>query len=124
MLDKDLIEKIIELSRLEDMLLRQAKTMLAGFIALNERDVDYIDKYADTVLEFMEPESETEMLMRKYYDHIATFNPEEAKRRLNSLENDLGYKTRIVYAAGLLAEEFHSGHKDKGGNDYFNSEMN
>lgn len=123
MLDKSLKDSLRKTAKLQDIQLRQAKTMLAGFIATDERDIDYMDQHMDTLLDFMDPESETEMLMRKYYDHIAAFNPEEAKERLDSLENHLGYKTKIVYAAGLLAEELHSGQKDKGGNDYFKSHL-
>ena len=123
MLDKSLQDSLRRIAKLQDLQLRQAKTMLAGFIATDEHDIDYMDQHMDTLLDFMEPESEIEMLMRKYYDHIATFNPEEAKCRFDSLENYLGYKTMIVYAAGLLAEELHSGQKDKGGNDYFSSHL-
>ena len=39
-----------------------------------------MDQYMHILFDFMDPESETEMLIRKSYDHIATFNPKEAKR--------------------------------------------
>lgn len=123
MLDKSLQDSLRRIAKLQDLQFRQAKIILADFIATDERKIDYMDQYMDTLLDFMEPESETEMLMRKYYDHIATFNPEEAKLRLDRLEDDLGYKTKIVYSAGILAEELHSCRKDKGGNDYFKSHL-
>lgn len=77
----------------------------------------------DVLFDFMDPMSDTEMLMRQYYDHIATFDPEEARRRIDSLENDMGYMTKIVYAAGLVAKKLHKGQTDKGGNDYFESHL-
>ena len=102
---------------------RQVKTMLAGFIALQERDLNYMDEYMDTLFDFMDPMSDTEMLMRQYYDFIATFDPTEAKERLDSLENDMGYMTKIIYAAGLVAQKLHKGQVDKGGNNYFESHL-
>ena len=44
---------------------RQVKTMLAGFIATQERDLNYMDEYMDALFDFMDPESDTEMLMRQ-----------------------------------------------------------
>lgn len=35
----------------------------------------------------------------------------------------MGYMTKIVYAAGLVAHKLHSGQMDKGGNDYFESHL-
>lgn len=67
--------------------------------------------------------SETEMLMRQYYDYIATFDANEAKTRVDRLENDMGYMTKIVYAAGLVAQKLHKGQVDKGGHDYFESHL-
>ena len=95
--------------------------MLEGFIKLNERDIDFMDRYMDPLFDFMEPGSDTEELIHRYYDYIATFDPQEAKHRYDELEEHLGYKTHIVFAAGLLAKELHTGQKDKGGNDYFTS---
>ena len=102
---------------------RQVKTMLAGFIATQERDLNYMDEYMDTLFDFMDPMSDTEMLMRQYYDYIATFDPEEARRRIDNLENDMGYMTKIVYAAGIVAKKLHKGQVDKGGHDYFESHL-
>ncbi|MCH5233714.1 MAG: hypothetical protein J1E16_00325 [Muribaculaceae bacterium] len=102
---------------------REATVMLEGFIKLNERDVDYMDRYMDHLFDFMEAGSDTEELIHRYYDYIATFDPQEAKHRYDELEEHLGYKTHIVFAAGLLAKELHIGQKDKGGNDYFTSHL-
>lgn len=97
--------------------------MLAGFIATQERDLNYMDEYMDALFDFMDPESDTEMLMRQYYDYIATFDPAEAKERIDSLENDMGYMTKIVYAAGVVAKKLHKGQTDKGSHDYFESHL-
>ncbi len=97
--------------------------MLAGFIATQERDLDYMDGYMDTLFNFMDPLSDTDTLMRQYYNYIATFDPKEAKARIERLEDDMGYMTKIVYAVGLVAHKLHSGQMDKGGNDYFESHL-
>lgn len=97
-LSKELIKAFRPIAEMNNARFRQVKTMLAGFIALQERDLNYMDEYMDTLFDFMDPMSDTEMLMRQYYDYIATFDPKEAKERLNSLENDMGYMTKIVYA--------------------------
>ena len=118
-ISKELIEAFRPLMEMNYARFRQVKTMLAGFIATQERDLNYMDEYMDTLFDFMDPMSDTEMLMRQYNDYIATFDPEEARRRIDSLENDMGYMTKIVYAAGLVAKKLHKGQVDKGGNDYF-----
>ena len=122
-LSKELIEAFRPIVEMNNVRFRQVKTMLAGFIATQERDLNYMDEYMDVLFDFMDPESDTEMLMRQYYDYIATFNAEEARRRIDSLENDMGYMTEIVYAAGLVAQKLHKGHVDKGGHDYFESHL-
>ena len=103
--------------------IRQARTMLAGFKALQERDIDYMDEYMDPLLDCMEQQSESEFLMREYIEYISTFNKKEATLRFEELEQDLGYWTKAVYAAGLTAQKLHKGQKDKGGNDYFTSHV-
>lgn len=118
-ISKELIEAFRPIMEMNNARFRQVKTMLAGFIATQERDLNYMDEYMDTLFDFMDPMSDTEMLMRQYNDYIATFDPEEARRRIDSLENDMGYMTKIVYAAGLVAKKLHKGQVDKGGNDYF-----
>lgn len=122
-ISKELIEAFRPIMEMNNARFRQVKTMLAGFIATQERDLNYMDEYMDTLFDFMDPMSDTEMLMRQYYDYIATFDPEEARRRIDSLENDMGYMTKIVYAAGLVAQKLHTGQTDKGGHNYFTSHL-
>ncbi len=122
-LSKELIEAFRPIVEMNNVRFRQVKTMLAGFIATQERDLNYMDEYMDVLFDFMDPESDTEMLMRQYYDYIATFNAEEARRRIDSLENDMGYMTKIVYAAGLVAQKLHKRQVDKGGRNYFESHL-
>lgn len=122
-ISKELIEAFRPIVEMNNARFRQVKTMLAGFIATQERDLNYMDEYMDVLFDFMDPESDTEMLMRQYYDYIATFDAEEARRRIDSLENDMGYMTKIIYAAGLVAQKLHKGQTDKGGNDYFESHL-
>lgn len=119
----ELIEAFRPIIEMNNAQFRQVKTMLAGFIATQERDLDYMDGYMDTLLNFMDPLSDTDTLMRQYYNYIATFDPKEAKARIERLEDDMGYMTKIVYAAGLVAHKLHSGQMDKGGNDYFESHL-
>lgn len=102
---------------------RQADTMLAGFIATGEKDLDYMDSHMDPLYDFVEQGIDTEETLRKYISYLSTFRPQEAKERLEDLENQLGYKTVIIFAAGLLAQKLHAGQKDKGGNDYFSSHL-
>lgn len=123
LLSKELIEAFRPIVEMNNVRFRQVKTMLAGFIATQERDLNYMDEYMDVLFDFMDPKSDTEMLMRQYYDYIATFNAEEARRRIDSLENDMGYMTKIVYAAGLVAQTLHKGQVDQGGHDYFESHL-
>ena len=119
----ELIEAFRPIIEMNNAQFRQVKTMLAGFIATQERDLDYMDGYMDTLFNFMDPLSDTDTLMRQYYNYIATFDPKEAKARIERLEDDMGYMTKIVYAAGLVAHKLHSGQMDKGGNDYFESHL-
>lgn len=123
LLSKELIDAFRPIMEMNNAQFRQVNTMLAGFIATQERDLNYMDEYMDTLFNFMDPLSDTEMLMRQYYDYIATFDAEEARRRIDSLEDDMGYMTRIVYAAGLVAQKLHKGQTDKGGHDYFESHL-
>ncbi len=122
-ISKELIDAFRPIMEMNNARFRQVKTMLAGFIVTQERDLNYMDEYMDVLFDFMDPESDTERLIRQYYDYIATFNTEEARRRIDSLENDMGYMTKIVYAAGLVAQKLHKGQVDKGGHDYFESHL-
>jgi hypothetical protein len=103
--------------------LKQCKIMLAGFKALGERDINYMDGYMDGLWDFMDAGDETEMLYRDYLAYIASFNPPKGRERMEDLENFLGYWTPVVIAAAFVARELHKGQKDKGGNDYFTSHL-
>ena len=122
-ISKELIEAFRPIAEMNNAQFRQVKTMLAGFIATQERDLNYMDEYMDTLFNFMDPLSDTEEVMRQYYNYIATFDPKEAKERIEQLEDDMVYRTKIVYAAGLVARDLHKGQVDKGGNDYFKSHL-
>lgn len=103
--------------------LRRCRTMLAGFKATREEDIDYMDRYMDCLFDFMDPGADVEFLYREYLVHIESFNPEESRRRFENLENDLGYWSPVVYAAYLTAKKIYEGQLDKGGNDYFTSHL-
>ena len=122
-LPQELIDGFREIAIMFKARERQSASMLPGFIATDERDIKYMDEAMDPLYDFVEPGSSTEGLLRKYLDHIASFSPETAKERMADLEDTLGYKTMIVFAAGILAKRLHSGQKDKGDNDYFSSHL-
>lgn len=122
-LSEDMKETMRRIAAANKAQQRQSKTMLAGFKAMDERDIDYMDESMDPLYDFAHAGSDTEEMIREYIDHIATFDRQEAEHRLNSLEDILGYKSDIVYAAGILAKRLHSGQKDKGGKDYFESHL-
>lgn len=105
----DLFDAIAE-SQNKDM--RLCKTLLAGFKTTKEKDTGYMDGFMDRLLDFMDPGSEVESLYRKYIAHISTFDPEEAKERLEYLEYDLGYWSPVVYAAYIVAYELRDMHLD------------
>ena len=102
---------------------RLCKTLVAGFKATNEQDLSYMDGYMDTLFDFMDPGGETEALYRDYLAHVATINPKKAKEYEDDLDEHLGYKIHVVFAAAYVARDLHQGQKDKGGNDYFSSHL-
>lgn len=102
---------------------RLCKTLVAGFKATDEQDLSYMNGYMDTLFDFMDSGGDTEALYRDYLAHVATFNPQKAKEYEESLDEHLGYKIHVVYAAAHVAKELHQGQKDKGGNDYFSSHL-
>lgn len=116
----NLFEKVAEHNNAQ---FRLCKTLVAGFKATNEQDLLYMDSYMDVLFDFMDSGSDTEALYRDYIDHIASFNREKAERYSESLEEHLGYKIHVVFAAAYVARELHHGQKDKGGNDYFSSHL-
>lgn len=103
--------------------LKQCRIMLAGFKALGEQDIDYMDRYMDGLWDFMEANDETEMLYRDYLAYISSFKSQMGRERMQDLEEHLGYWTPVAIAAAFVARELHKGQKDKGGNDYFISHL-
>ena len=97
--------------------------MLAGFKATKEKDIDYMDSEMDSLLEIMDQGSAAEMLYRRYLSYLSSINPAEGEKRTLELEDELGYWTPAVIAAGMVAREIHRGQKDKGGHDYFESHL-
>ena len=116
----DMFQKIAEHHNAQ---FRLCKTLVAGFKATNEQDLSYMDNYMDTLFDFMDPGGDTEAVYRDYLAHIATFNPQKAKKYEESLDEHLGYEIHVVFAAAYVARDLHQGQKDKGGNDYFSSHL-
>ncbi len=116
----DLIKSVAEKN---EACFRQSKIMLAGFKVLGEQDIEYMDSYMDGLWDFMDAGDETETLYRDYLTYISEFNPDEGSRRMEYLEEHLGYWTPVAIAAAFVAKDLHKGQKDKGGNDYFTSHL-
>lgn len=116
----DMFQKIAEHHNAQ---FRLCKTLVAGFKATNEQDLSYMDNYMDTLFDFMDPGGDTEAVYHDYLAHVATFNPQKAKKYEESLDEHLGYKIHVVFAAAYVARDLHQGQKDKGGNDYFSSHL-
>lgn len=116
----DIFKEVVEHNNAQ---FRLCKTLVAGFKATNEQDFSFMDGFMDTLFDFMDPGSDTEAVYRDYISHVATFNPQKAKEYEDSLEEHLGYKIHVVFAAAHVARDLHQGQKDKGGNDYFSSHL-
>ncbi|MDE5902002.1 MAG: hypothetical protein K2H21_02160 [Muribaculaceae bacterium] len=59
-LSKELIEAFRPIAEMNNARFRQVKTMLAGFIATQERDMAYMDEYMDVLFDFMDPQGARE----------------------------------------------------------------
>lgn len=51
LLSQELIEAFRPIVEMNNARFRQVKTMLAGFITLQERDLNYMDEYMDTLFD-------------------------------------------------------------------------
>lgn len=111
-----------EVVRQQHAQLRTCKTMLAGFKATGETDIDYMDTYMDCLHDFMDQDSDTEKLYVEYLAHIATFDSEEAAERKDDLEDSLGYKTEVAYAAAYVAREICRERRSADANEFFQEE--
>ena len=89
--------------------------------ATGETDLDYMDSYMECLHDFMEQGGDAESLYLEYIDHIATFSPLTAEERKDYLEETLGYKTEIAYAAAFVAREICRVEKGTGGDEFFKS---
>ena len=118
-----LSEKLKAVAENRQACLKQCKTMLAGFKALGEQNMDYMDGHMDALWDVMEAGDETEILYRDYLAYVSSFNPKISGERMRNLEEHLGYWTPVAIAAAFVARELHKGQKDKGGNDYFTSHL-
>ena len=108
-----------EVTRQRQAQFRTCKTMLAGFKVTGETDIEYMDAYMDCLHDFMDQGSDTEELYLKYIAHIATFDPEEAAERKDDLEDSLGSKTEVAYAAAYVAREICREKKGVDGDEFF-----
>ena len=108
-----------EVARQQQAQFRMCKTMLAGFKATGETDIDYMDAYMDCLHDFMDQGSDAETLYNEYIDHIATFDYDEAAERKDDLEDSLGYKTEVAYAAAYVAREICREKKGVVGDEFF-----
>lgn len=70
---------------------RRCRALLAGFKATGEQDVDFMDTLMDDLLDFMDPQSDTERLYRDYIAYVGTFDAQRGNEMLQQLEDDLGY---------------------------------
>ena len=118
---QEMIDMFAEIAKQQEAQVRQCKTMLAGFKATGETDLDYMDSYMDCLHDFMEQSGDVESLYLEYIGHIATFNPLEAKERKEDLEESLGYKTEIAYAAAYVARNICRAEKGTEGDEFFKS---
>ena len=118
-----MFEKLKQIAESQEATMRQCRTLVAGFKATAEKDINYMDSFMDELWDFMEQGSDTEMLYRDYLAYISSFDPAEGKRRFLDLEDSLGYWAPAVIAAGMVARDVHQGQKDKGGNNYFQSHL-
>ncbi len=78
-LSKGFIDAFRPIMEMNNARFRQVKTMLAGFIATQEMDLNYMDEYMDTLFDFMDPQSDTELLMREYWSILQPSMPKKQK---------------------------------------------
>ena len=116
---QEIHDLLAEVAKQDQAQFRLCNTMLAGFKATRETDIAYMDAYMDCLYDYMDQGSDTEEMYLEYIAHIATFNPEEATERRDDLEDFLGYKTEIAYAAAYVAREICRERKGTDGDGFF-----
>ena len=55
-----MLDMFAEIAKQQEAQVRQCKTMLAGFKATGETDLDYMDSYMDSLHDFMEQGGDAE----------------------------------------------------------------
>lgn len=85
---------------LSELSVKEAK--LDELIATHVADIDKIDAIVNPLYAYVNVD-EAEKIIRKYIAYISTFNAAYARERLDVLEDTFGYKSVIVYAAGMIA---------------------
>lgn len=111
------IRKIIQF---EQASVEQNSALLRDLMNQGVQNIDELDRVADRLLDTMFGiTGEGEDIYRHYLDYIETFDPEEAKKRKDDLEYDLGYKTHVLYAAALLCQQELSGYSSFDGEPSF-----
>ena len=118
---QETIDMFAEIAKQQEAQFRQCKTMLAGFKGTGETDLDYMDSYMDCLHDFMEQDGDVESLYLEYIGHLATFNPLKAEERKEDLEESLGYRTEIAYAAAYVAREVSRTERGAEGDEFFKS---
>lgn len=98
-------EDLREVSAQVEADMRKRESQLQEFIAAGERNIDKINSVIDRLFVFID-DGLAEDIIRKYIAYIETFNPSYAQKRLDELEEKWGYKSVIVYAAGIMAHSF------------------
>lgn len=77
-LDPHLLETI---AHNREICFRRCRILLAGFKATGEQDVDFMDTLMDDLLDFMDPQSDTERLYRDYIAYVGTFDAQRGNER-------------------------------------------
>lgn len=88
------------------------------------QDIELLDSLADPLFDTMLGLScAGERTYLRFIKYLKTFNPKEAKERLEMYEDSMGYKIHLAYVAARLAKDIHKGLVDKAGKDYFEGHL-
>ena len=105
-MDEQFYKSVEYLIELENESVRTNSEILRNMMYQGVRNIDQLDRVADRLLDTMHGLTGAgEEMYHQYLDYIATFNPQEAKKRSDDLEYDMGYKTHVLYAAALLCQK-------------------
>lgn len=88
------------------------------------QDIELLDSLADPLFDTMLGLScAGERTYLRFIKYLETFNPKEAKERLEMYEDSMGYKIHLAYVAARLAKDIHKGLVDKAEKDYFEGHL-